>query len=255
MAAGGVRAEETIAPERAAGVLRAEGLRRIYAGRVVVDNVSLSVAAGETVGLLGPNGAGKTTVFRMLAGVERADAGTVHLGEVRVDALPLHARARAGLGYLPQEDTLFRDLSVAENVALALSVSGKHQKVGDLLERVGIAPLSGRALGGLSGGERRRLQIARLLAIEPRVMLLDEPFAGIDPIAIAGLQELIRGLARGGVGVLVTDHAVRETLGACDRALLLDQGVVQVEGTPRAVAENEHARARYLGPDFTLGPS
>ncbi len=233
--------------------LRANGLRKVYGGRVVVESVSFALAPGEVLGLLGPNGAGKSTVFRMLAGVEQPDGGSVELRGERVDGQPLHVRARRGLGYLPQEDTLFRDLTVADNVRLALQVSGRHGQVAPLLDRVGIGALAKRAVAGLSGGERRRLQIARLLAIEPVVMLLDEPFAGIDPIAIHGLQALIRGLASGGVAVLLTDHAVRETLSTCDRALLVDAGVVQVEGTPAEVAADAHARARYLGPDFVLG--
>ena len=228
------------------------GLQKSYGGRRVVEDVSLVVEAGSVLGLLGPNGAGKSTVFRMLAGVEVPDRGEVYLGGVRVDAEPLDARARRGLGYLPQEDTLFRDLDVHDNVALALQVSGKRGSVASLLERVGIAALSGRRVAGLSGGERRRLQIARLLAIEPVVLLLDEPFAGIDPIAIQGLQALIRGLAAEGVGVLLTDHAVRETLATCDRAVLVDAGVVHCTGTPAEVAADPHARARYLGADFVL---
>ncbi|GDX82002.1 lipopolysaccharide export system ATP-binding protein LptB [Deltaproteobacteria bacterium] len=232
--------------------LAATHLRKSYAGRVVVDDVSLSVRGGEVLGLLGPNGAGKSTVFRMLAGVEVPDSGDVLLGGLPVGALPLDARARRGLGYLPQEDTLFRDLDVHDNVALALDVSGKRGNVATILERVGIESLSARRVTRLSGGERRRLEIARLLAIEPVVLLLDEPFAGIDPIAIAGLQRLIRGLAADGVGVLLTDHAVRETLGTCDRAVVVDAGVVHASGTPAEVAANPHARARYLGADFVL---
>ncbi len=234
--------------------LAANGLRKVYAGRVVVDGVSLAVGRGEVVGLLGPNGAGTSTVFRMLAGVERPDAGEVWLDGGRVDGASLDARARRGLGYLPQEDSLFRDLDVHDNVALALEVSGRAGAVAPLLDRVGIGALSRRRVSGLSGGERRRLQIARLLAIAPVVLLLDEPFAGIDPIAIRGLQELIRALAHEGVGVLLTDHAVRETLTTCDRALLVDAGVVHVAGTPAEVAADPHARARYLGPDFVLEP-
>lgn len=232
--------------------LVATGLRKAYGRRVVVDGVSLSVAPGEVHGLLGPNGAGKSTVFRILAGVERADAGDVRLGDAAVDALPLHRRARLGLGYLPQEDTLFRDLSVRDNVALAAEASGSGADPLPLLERAGIAALADRPVDGLSGGERRRLQIARLLAIRPRVLLLDEPFAGIDPLAIRGLQDLVRRLAGDGLAVLVTDHAVRETLAMCDRASLLDGGILQVEGTPSEVASNAHARDRYLGPDFAL---
>lgn len=233
--------------------LAVESLQKAWAGRAVVGGVSFSVNAGEVVGLLGPNGAGKSTIFRMVAGVELPDAGEVRLAGARVDGLPLDARARRGLGYLPQEDTLFRELDVHDNVLLALQASGRKARVADVLERVGIAGLERRTVSGLSGGERRRLQIARLLAIEPLVLLLDEPFAGIDPIAISGLRTLIRGLAAGGVGVLLTDHAVRETLATCDRALLIDAGTVQVQGTPREVAADAHARARYLGADFEFG--
>ncbi len=230
--------------------LSAAGLHKAYGGREVVSGVSFVVAAGEVVGLLGPNGAGKSTVFRLLAGAEMPDSGEVRLAGDVVNSLPLHARARRGLGYLPQEDSLFRDLDVHDNVLLALQSSGRRGSVAEVLDRVGIASLQRRSVGGLSGGERRRLQIARLLAIEPLVLLLDEPFAGIDPIAISGLRSLIRSLAAGGVGVLLTDHAVRETLATCDRALLLDAGVVQVSGSPAEVAADAHARSRYLGADF-----
>ena len=236
----------------AAPPLSARSLRKVYAGRAVVDDISFDVAAGEIVGLLGPNGAGKSTVFRILAGVERADGGTVSLAGASVDGLPLDARARRGLGYLPQEDSLFRDLSVADNVVLALQVSGREGLPAEFLERVGIGGLARRAVSGLSGGERRRLQIARLLAIQPSVMLLDEPFAGLDPVAIQDLQAIFRELASGGVGVLLTDHAVRETLGTVDRAILDDAGLIQAQGTPAEVAADPHARARYFGTAFRL---
>jgi lipopolysaccharide export system ATP-binding protein len=232
--------------------LVAARLRKCYGQRRVVDGVSLHVRAGEVVGLLGPNGAGKSTVFRLLAGVERADAGECWIGEARADGLPLHRRARLGLGYLPQEDTLFRDLTVVQNVALAVEVARSGLQPAALLRRVGLHDMEARRIEGLSGGERHRLSIARLLAIRPRVLLLDEPFAGIDPIAVRGLQELVRGLAAEGAAVLLTDHAVRETLATCDRALLLDGGIVHVEGSPAVVAADPHARARYLGPDFSL---
>ncbi|MSQ00549.1 MAG: LPS export ABC transporter ATP-binding protein [Myxococcales bacterium] len=232
--------------------LVARCLRKVYAGRAVVDGISFEVGAGEILGLLGPNGAGKSTVFRILAGVERGDGGTVSLGGVPVDGLPLDARARRGLGYLPQEDSLFRDLSVRDNVALALQVSGRPGAPAAFLARVGIAGLAHRAVSGLSGGERRRLQIARLLAIQPSVILLDEPFAGLDPAAIQGLQVIFRELAQGGVGVLLTDHAVRETLATVDRAILIDAGVIQAQGTPAEVAGDPHARARYFGSEFRL---
>ncbi|MES2639638.1 MAG: LPS export ABC transporter ATP-binding protein [Myxococcota bacterium] len=232
--------------------LVATGLTKAYGRRSVVSGVSLEVPPGSVHGLLGPNGAGKTTIFRMLAGVERPDAGTVSLGGRRLDALPLHRRAREGLGYLPQEDTLFRDLDVRGNVALAAAMASGAPDPDELLARVGIGHLAARRVDGLSGGERRRLEIARILAMGPRLLLLDEPFAGIDPVAVAGLQALVRALAASGIAVLVTDHAVRETLAICDRATVLDGGTVQVEGEPSVVASNARARARYLGPDFVL---
>lgn len=232
--------------------LRARNLGRSYAGRRVLDQFSLTVGPGEVHGLLGPNGAGKTTAFRLLAGVEATDSGEVWLGEARLDGMPLHARARRGLGYLPQEETLLRDLSVIGNVELAVAVAGSGLRPQALLEQVGIGPLATRRVDGLSGGERRRLALARLLAIGPKVLMLDEPFAGVDPVAVHGFQELVRGLAARGVAVLITDHAVRETLAICDQATLLDGGTIQVVGTPAEVAANPHARARYLGADFRM---
>lgn len=230
--------------------LEAKGISRSYGGRRVLHRFSLRLDAGQVHGLLGPNGAGKTTAFRILCGVERAEEGEVWLNGVRVDGLPLHQRARRGLGYLPQEDSLLADLTVAENVALAARLSGSGASPAQLVERVGLAARATAAIAGLSGGERRRLALARLLALRPTVLLLDEPFAGVDPIAVAGFQQLVRGLAADGVAVLVTDHAVRETLAICDQATLLDGGEIQVSGSPSEVAANPHARARYLGPDF-----
>ena len=233
-------------------MLRAAHLRKIYSGRVVVEDVSLTVAPGQIVGLLGPNGAGTTTTFRLLTGVERPDAGEVWLGTQRLNGLSLADRARAGLGYLPQEDTLLTDLSVLDNVAIAADTSGSGRAPAALLAQMGIAALAARRVTALSGGERRRLAIARILAIAPKVLLLDEPFAGVDPIAVAELQALVQSIARDGVGVLITDHAVRETLAVCDTALLIDAGTVHVHGTPSEVAADPHARARYLGADFKL---
>lgn len=230
--------------------LVARDLLKRYGRRTVVSSVSLDVQPGMVHGLLGPNGAGKTTVFRLLAGVELPDGGTVHLDGTELGRLPLHARARLGLGYLPQEDTLFRDLDVAGNVAIAL----RQGTVAEHLDRVGIGHLAQRRIEGLSGGERRRLEIARLLGLGPRLLLLDEPFAGIDPVAVHGLQHLVRALAASGLAVLVTDHAVRETLAICDHATLLDGGTIQVRGSPSEVASDERARARYLGADFVLPP-
>ena len=241
--------------------LVAVGLVKRYGRRVVVGGVSLTVRPGEVHGLLGPNGAGKTTIFRLLCGVERPDAGSVALDGVDLGQLPLHARARRGLGYLPQEDTLFRDLDVRGNVQVAAEMAARvaadrsPPTVEATLAQVGLFHLADRRVDGLSGGERRRLEIARLLALGPRVILLDEPFAGIDPIAVGSLQILVRALAASGLAVLITDHAVRETLAICDRATVVDAGTIQVEGTPLVVAQDPLARARYLGPDFVLPPS
>jgi lipopolysaccharide export system ATP-binding protein len=237
-----------------APALAAEGLRKAYGGRRVVDGVGFEVRGGEVLGLLGPNGAGKSTVFRMLAGVETPDAGTVRLAGASLDGLPLHRRARAGLGWLPQEDTLFRDLDVAGNVRLAADASGVTEPPEAFLARTGVEALARRSVVDLSGGERKRVAIARLLALRPRVLLLDEPFAGVDPVAVRALSALVRALAADGLAVVLTDHAVRDALGACDRAVLLDGGVVHVEGSPAEVAADPHARARYLGADFTLPP-
>jgi lipopolysaccharide export system ATP-binding protein len=230
----------------------ARGLRKSYGGRVVVDDVTIEVEAGVVHGLLGPNGAGKSTVFRMIAGVERPDRGAVELDGASLLGLPLHARARRGVAWLPQEDTLFRELTARQNVQLAVEVTGGGGSADELLRRVGLGDRASDPVPGLSGGERRRLQIARLLALRPQLLLLDEPFAGVDPVAVAGLAALIRGVAADGVAVLVTDHAVRETLSLCDRATVVDQGVVQVEGTPAEVAADPRARSRYLGEHFRL---
>ncbi len=236
----------------AAGGLVAIGLTRSFGGRRVVDGVDLAVGPGEVVGLLGPNGAGKTTSFKMIAGLERADAGTVALDGGRLDGLPLWRRVRAGLGYLPQEPTIFRKLTVRDNLAVAPGAGRDRAHLDALLERAGLSALGDQPAGRLSGGERRRLEIARCLAARPRVLMLDEPFAGVDPVAVAALQARIRGLAAEGLGLLVTDHAVRETLGICDRAVILDQGRVMAEGSPAQVAADPHVRARYLGEGFRL---
>ena len=235
-------------------MLEAEGLRKSYGQRLVVRDVSLSVAPGEIVGLLGPNGAGKTTCFRMITGTERPDAGTVRLAGVALGRQPLWRRVRAGLGYLPQKPTGFRGLSVRDNLRIPLDARrGEEGELAALLERVGLVGVADTLAGRLSGGERRRLEIARCLASGPRVMLLDEPFAGVDPVAVADLQSEIRQLAQEGIGILVTDHAVRETLGICDRAVILDAGEVIAEGSPETVAADSRVRGRYLGEGFRLG--
>lgn len=245
------------APGRAlsAAALRALGLRRTLGGRRVLDGVELEVGPGEVVGLLGPNGAGKSTCFKLIAGLDRADAGEVWLGDRRLDGLPLWRRVHLGLGYLAQEPSVFRGLTVAENVLVPLERRGEAGQLDALLEEAGLAHLRDAMAGSLSGGERRRLEIARCLASAPAVLLLDEPFSGVDPVAVADLQVRIRGLARRGIGVLLTDHAVREALGICDRAVLLDGGRPMVSGTPAEVAADPYARARYLGAGFRLEPT
>ena len=234
--------------------LVAVGLVRHLGGRRIVDQLSLSVAPGEIVGLLGPNGAGKTTTFRLLVGLDAPDAGTITLDGAPLRG-PLWARVRAGLGYLPQEISVLRRMSARDNLLVALEARGAPAAEADaLLARLGLAALADRPAGGLSGGERRRLELGRCLATAPRIVLLDEPFAGVDPVAIAELQRHILEMAEAGVGVLLTDHAVHEALPLCDRALLLDGGAVLVEGSPAAVAADPHARRRYLGPNFELRP-
>ena len=238
--------------------LQAVGLVKAYRGRRVVDGVSFSISPGEIVGLLGPNGAGKTTSFNMVVGLVRPDAGDVRLGEQSLSAAPLHQRARAGLGYLPQESSVFRKLSALDNLKAVLelrsdlSQSEREKRARALLEELEIAARADSLGEQLSGGERRRLEIARCLAMEPKIVLLDEPFAGIDPIAVADLQVLIAGLSSRGLGVLITDHNVRETLSICDRAYLLVLGKVVEEGSRATIAASEIARKVYLGDHFSL---
>lgn len=239
-----------------APLLRVAGLRCRLGGRDVVADVSFSVEAGQVVGLLGPNGAGKTTCFRVIAGLLDASAGTVALDGVDLGRRPLWRRVRAGLGYLPQQPSVFRGLTVRDNVCLAEEAGSGPGQADALLSELGLAPLADARAGTLSGGERRRLEIARCLATRPRLMLLDEPFAGVDPVAVAELQGRLRALAaRRGLGVLVTDHAVHATLPICDRAVILDGGRILAEGTPARVAAREAVRARYLGPGFSLPES
>jgi len=237
--------------------LVAKGLSKSFRGRRVVDDVSFSVAPGEVVGLLGPNGAGKTTSFHCVVGLLVPDKGEVRLGDQDLSGLPLHERARLGIGYLPQEPSIFRKLTVRQNFLLVLERSKlsprqQQDKADELLTEFDLLRVANAMGETLSGGERRRAEIARSLLAEPRFMLFDEPFAGVDPIAVHELQRLIHDLREKGLGVLITDHAVRETLGICDRAVLLAEGKLLESGTPAEIAASDRARAVYLGERFKL---
>ncbi len=238
--------------------LAAEHLSKRYQGRVVVEDVSLEVASGEIVGLLGPNGAGKTTCFYMIVGLVPPDGGAILLDGTDISAEPMHRRARLGLGYLPQEPSVFRKLTVAENILAiletraGLSRAERERLLEELLRDLHIAERRDTLGLALSGGERRRVEIARALATEPRFILLDEPFAGIDPITVLELQQLIRQLQGRGIGVLITDHNVRETLKICDRAYILNAGRVLTAGAPSDILYNDAVRRIYLGEDFRL---
>ena len=237
--------------------LRAEGLTKRYRRRTVVSDVSLGVAQGEIVGLLGPNGAGKTTTFYMIVGLVRPDGGRIFLGGADVTRLPMYRRARRGIGYLAQETSIFRDLTVEQNLHAVLefqplSRSERHERVEVLIEEFGLERVRRSKGYVLSGGERRRTEIARALATRPRFFLLDEPFAGIDPIAVEDIQHVVAGLKSRGIGVLITDHNVHETLAITDRAYLLYEGKVLTEGTAEALADDPEVRRRYLGEKFTL---
>ena len=238
-------------------LLRAERLTKSYAGRRVVDEVSIEVRAGEVVGLLGPNGAGKTTTFHMMVGLTRPDGGTVWLNGEDVTTLPMYERARRGIGYLPQEPSVFRKLTVEENIlaileTLDLGPEERRERLRRLLDELGIARVAKSKALSLSGGERRRVEISRALVISPAFMLLDEPFAGIDPIAVVDIQGIVTQLKERGIGVLITDHNVRETLGICDRAYILNEGAVLEEGVPSRIAASKQARQIYLGEKFRL---
>jgi lipopolysaccharide export system ATP-binding protein len=237
--------------------LRAEGLTKSFVGRRVVDDVTIEVRGGEVVGLLGPNGAGKTTSFHMIVGLTRPDAGRVYLDGVDVTPLPMYERARRGIGYLPQEPSVFRKLTVEQNIlaileTLDLTAAERTERLRQLLDELGIAKVAKSKALALSGGERRRLEITRALVISPVFMLLDEPFAGIDPIAVVDIQGIVSQLKRRGIGVLITDHNVRETLGICDRAYIVNEGTVLEEGTPTQIADSPRARQIYLGEAFRL---
>jgi lipopolysaccharide export system ATP-binding protein len=238
--------------------LLAEGLKKRYRRRDVVAGVDLAVEAGEVVGLLGPNGAGKTTSFYMIVGLIVADAGRITLDGEDITLLPMHARARRGLSYLAQEPSVFRRLTARENLLAVLETRAgsdrddNRQRCDELLDELGIAHVADSLALSLSGGERRRLEIARALAVEPRVMLLDEPFAGVDPIAVGDIKGIIGQLRARNIGVLITDHNVRETLDICDRGAIISEGRVIAEGTPTALLENSRVRAVYLGEHFRL---
>ena len=245
-------------PAPSAEGLVAEGLVKVYRARRVVDHVRLVVNPGEVVGLLGPNGAGKTTSFNIVVGLVQADAGRVRLGGVDLTDAPMHTRARHGLGYLPQESSVFRRLSVRDNVLAVLELAtgldrrAREARADALLDELELTRLAPSLGEQLSGGERRRLEIARCLATEPRIVLLDEPFAGVDPIAVAELQGLIARLEARGLGVLITDHNVRETLGICGRAYVIAAGRVLEHGDRERISQSERARAAYLGQGFRL---
>ncbi|WP_427366169.1 LPS export ABC transporter ATP-binding protein [Candidatus Caldatribacterium saccharofermentans] len=238
-------------------VLSGRRLTKEYSRKRVVNEVDITVHRGEIVGLLGPNGAGKTTTFYMLVGLIRPTGGQVFLDDLELNHFPMYLRSRMGIGYLPQEPSVFRRLTVQENLDLVLEMQGLSRKEvvqrrNELLEEFGIAHLAKSVANLLSGGERRRLEIARALATSPSFILLDEPFTGIDPIAVEDIQNIVRGLAGRGIGVLITDHAVRETLAITDRAYIIFEGKILVSGTPKEIIESELSRRYYLGERFNL---
>lgn len=243
--------------------LEAMHLQKSYGSRRVVQDVSVAVNKGEVVGLLGPNGAGKTTSFYMIVGLVRADAGKIFIDGQPIEHLPIHRRSRLGLSYLPQEASIFRKLNVADNVRAVLELQEDangnplsrpeiERQLGELLEDLRVEHLRGSSAVALSGGERRRVEIARALATRPRFILLDEPFAGIDPIAVIEIQRIIRFLKAKGIGVLITDHNVRETLGICDHACIISEGNVLAKGTPSEIVDNAEVRRVYLGEHFKM---
>jgi len=238
-------------------LLNASGLMKRYQSRVVVKDVSLDVASGEVVGLLGPNGAGKTTCFYMMVGLLALDAGSIHIDHTSLAHMPIHRRARLGLSYLPQEASVFRKLTVEENVRAVLELQGLTEqqiegRLDALLQELHVTHIRLSPAISLSGGERRRVEIARALATNPRFILLDEPFAGVDPIAVLDIQKIIRYLKERGIGILITDHNVRETLGICDRAYIINEGTVLASGNPDEIVYNESVRKVYLGEHFRL---
>jgi lipopolysaccharide export system ATP-binding protein len=238
--------------------LRATNLRKSFRGRCVVEDLSLQVQSGEIVGLLGPNGAGKTTAFYMIVGLISADAGTVELDGKDLTSLPMHRRAQLGVGYLPQEASVFRRLSVDDNILgiletrADLDAAGRASRLEEILAELHITHVRSNIGMSLSGGERRRVEIARALAAAPRFILLDEPFAGVDPISVIDIQRIVRDLSGRGIGVLITDHNVRETLGVCNRACIVDRGTVIASGSAEEVLANERVREVYLGQNFRM---
>jgi lipopolysaccharide export system ATP-binding protein len=241
-----------------AAVLRASHLRKSYGGRCVVEDLSLHVEAGEVVGLLGPNGAGKTTSFYMIVGLVSADAGKITLNDADLTGMPMHQRARLGVGYLPQEASVFRRLSVEHNILAILETrrdldaAGRRATLEQIIEELHIGHVRKSTGMALSGGERRRVEIARALAAAPRFILLDEPFAGVDPISVIDIQKIVADLSARGIGVLITDHNVRETLGVCNRACIVDRGTVIASGNAAEILANERVREVYLGQNFRM---
>ncbi len=243
--------------QRSTPILRTENLVKTFSRRTVVNDVSIELHPGEIVGLLGPNGAGKTTTFRMMVGMLRPSQGRIWFADKDVTAMPMYRRAREGMAYLPQEPSVFRKLTVSQNLLAVLeyrrmSAAERQKRVDSLMHQLGIAHLADSPAYTLSGGERRRTEIGRALAINPQVFLLDEPFAGIDPIAVADLQDTVARLKAQGIGILITDHNVRETLEITDRAYIISEGRISVAGTPREIAENPIARKTYLGDRFRM---
>ena len=238
--------------------LRAEGIAKSYRARAVVRSLTLSISSGEVVGLLGPNGAGKTTCFYMIVGLITCDGGSVWLDDQELTHYPMHVRAQRGVGYLPQEASVFRKLSVADNLLAVLEMRkdlgrrARSDKLEELLQELHIAHLREQKGLSLSGGERRRVEIARALAMEPRFILLDEPFAGVDPISVIDIQRIVEHLTERNIGVLITDHNVRETLGICNRAYIIGSGHTLAEGPPADILKNQKVRDVYLGDNFTM---
>jgi lipopolysaccharide export system ATP-binding protein len=249
---------QTKKPKSTADMLLAQNLHKSYRKRAVVRGVSMQVEAGQVVGLLGPNGAGKTTCFYMIVGLIPADEGLIHVDETDLTHEPVNVRSRFGVGYLPQEASIFRKLSVSDNVLSILEMrtdldaAERQDELQSLLEELGVAHLAQQSGISLSGGERRRVEIARALAAKPRFMLLDEPFAGIDPISVVEIQRIVEHLSDRGIGVLITDHNVRETLGICHHAYILNEGMVLAEGDAESILADEEVRKVYLGREFRL---